>query len=166
MTWPPYYDGTLHVDIAPGAARDLAGNPNWAAPRLSIDYALAFTPAITAAQPSPTRLQTVPFNMIFNKPINSSTLDASDIVVTSGEVRNLRLELRHDGDFGGGAGGPFDGPHGVAVDASSGTIYVADSGNDRVAVFDSDRRHTGDLPGRFRTPLGRGREQPLRGPYT
>ena len=116
------------------------------------------TVEISNGTASPTNLQAVPFTMKFNRQIDDLTLDASDINVSSGAVRNLRLAPQHSATLGGGPGGSqFYYTTGVAVDAS-GAVYVADYGKDHrnasVRVFDSARRYVADLPGSFESPHG------------
>ena len=51
------------------------------------------TAEISTNATSPTFLHTIHFNLTFNKPVNASTLDVSDISATSGTVQNLRTEI-------------------------------------------------------------------------
>ena len=146
----PVSDGTIRVDIPAGAARNAPGIPSAAAARFPIAYdGTPPTPAVAPAQPGPTNLAAVPFNLTFSNPIDASTLEASDIVASSGNATNLRAAAwHHGGTFGGpGSGGiRFDGPAGIAVDAS-GNIYVADRGNDRVRVLDPAGGLVADIAG-------------------
>ncbi len=97
----------------------------------------------------------VPFALAFDRAMNSSTIDASDIEASSGTVLNLRAEFRHaatlDGRIAGD--GRFNAPSGVAVDGS-GSVYVADTRNGRVRVFDSSGAGAGELRGPFGRPTG------------
>ena len=153
-------DGTILVDVPAGAARDLAGNDNAAAERLSITRD-ALTPTFATTATGPASLSTVPFTLEFSKGINASTLDASDIDASSGTVENLLVIPKFDatiggnGSFGGSGTGPgeFANPGGVAVDGS-GNIYVADGGNNRVQIFGPDRMYVASLPGTAATPNG------------
>ena len=143
----PISDGTVLVDIPAGAARDEAGNNSTAAGRFYVRYdGTAPVPAFAAALDGPTNLTAVPFNLTFGEPVNATTLEASDINASSGNVTNLRSVWPHGADFG--ASGPGDGqldePHGVAVDAG-GRVYVADAGNGRVSVFDKAGNHLGHI---------------------
>ena len=150
----PAADGVLLVNIGPGAARDEAGNNSTAAARFLITYWSSppspLIPDVTTVRSGTTDLQTVPFNLTFNKPINEETLETSDIDATSGTVSNLRPVWHHDGSFGDR--GPGDGqltrPIGADLD-SSGRIYVGDGGNRRVAIFDPGWGHVAHIDGRF-----------------
>ena len=63
--------GTVQVDIAAGAARDLAGSPNTAAATLSVDYdPTRPTVLITSAQTGRTNATTLAFNVTFSESVN------------------------------------------------------------------------------------------------
>ena len=150
-------DGTVVVDIPAGVAQDEAGNGNVAAARLAITrHGSPPVPNITPALSGPASPDPAPFLVEFGEKMDASSLDASDFVVSSGEVRNLRPALLHDATFGGrGSGdGQFDYPSGVAVDGSSGRVYVADTFNDRVQAFDPAGNHAGTIAGPFDKPEG------------
>ena len=146
----PEADGTVTVDVAAGAAQDALGNPSRAAKRFSITYdGTPPVPAVAALQPGPTGLAEVPFGLSFSEPVNASTLEASDIVTTSGNVTSLRAAAwHHDEAFGGPGTGDveFAAPSGIAVDGS-GNTYVADRANDRVQVLDTSRGHVDSITG-------------------
>ena len=152
----PESEGTMLVNIPAGAALDDAGNPSRAAARFSIEYdATPPVPTVAPAQPGPSGLRAVPFTVKFSDVMDASTLAASDIVVSSGEVQNLRPALLHDATFGGpgSGGGEFRNPTGVAANAS-GHVYVADKINSRVQVFNRTGAYAADLPGPFSFPSG------------
>ena len=143
-------DGVLDVAIAAGVAQNTAAGKNNAATdrfRMVRDT-LAPDPVITANRANPADPQTVSFDMVFNEHINATTLDESDIDVTSGTVQNLRLEPRYNGTVDVYTAGS------VAVDSSTGTVYVAETGRDRVLVFNSTRDHVANPPGQFGNPSG------------
>ena len=145
----PTLNGTILVDIAANAARDLAGNPSEAAARFSIIYySEPLIPTITGIQQGPTGLRTVSFALNFSKPVAASQLDTSDISATSGTVSNMRFAPQHNGSFGGRGSGDdrFTLPSGVAVNGT-GHIFVADLGNGRISVFDDTRRQIGGITG-------------------
>ncbi len=116
---------------------------------------------ISSGAASPTSLRAVPFGLEFSGAIDASTLDAADISVSSGTVRNLRLEPRHDAALGGegAGGGRFKFPTGVAA-GGPGLAYAADTYNHRVQAFDLDGAHVltfgseGGVDGQFRGPRG------------
>ena len=150
----PASDGTIHVDIPAGAARDAAGRHSGAATRLSVVYdGTPPAPAIAPTQPGPTSPQVVPFGLEFGEAINASTLDASDINASSGTVRNLRFSPQYDAALGSPApdGRAFQSPRNVAVDGS-GNVYVVSAGISRVRIVDSAGDHVADLPGPFGRP--------------
>ena len=166
----PTGDGSLLVDIRPGAVPDPAGNPSVPGDRLVMVYTGSSPiPRIAAAAGDPTRLQTVPFILTFSEHVDEDTFDASDLRVSSGTVRNLEPAVLHT-DLGNGTAGAgtgrLDRPSGVAVDTASGTVYVADTGNGRIAVFNTARHHTANITAGFGNPAGVGRRRrrpPLRG---
>ena len=154
----PAEDGTLHVDIAADRVKDIAGNDNLAADRFSIAYERAqppppqpapsqLVPVIGSTElPGPTSLDPVPFTLEFNRHVNTTTLAASDIEVSSGTVRDLRWTMRDNGTFGesGTGTGQFDDPLDVAVNGT-GHIFVVDHDNDRVQVFDRALDYVGSI---------------------
>ena len=154
----PAGDGTLHVDIGAGVARDNATSPNTAAARFSIVYdGTGPVPVIAPVQAGPTGLNPVPFNMTFSEHVNATVLEASDITATSGTVLDLRPSPSHNATVGttgatGTANGAFNTPSGIAAD-SAGNIYVADRDNDRVQVFDHAGAHIANI-GSLDAPYG------------
>ncbi len=76
----PTGDGTILVDIAAGAAQDAAGNNNTAAGRLAIAYDGGPTPAVSAAQSSPTNAPTIRFAAEFGE--NVTGFEARDVAVS------------------------------------------------------------------------------------
>ncbi len=149
-------DGALLVDIPAGAAHDADGNANLAAERFSIVRdGTPPAPEFAAAQPGPTSLAAVPFDLTFNGRINGATFDASDIGITSGNVENLTAAWLGDSTIGSqGTGiGQLNSPTGVAVD-SAGNAYVADPSLRRVSVFDKAGQHAGDIDYQFSGPRG------------
>ncbi len=149
-------DGALLVDIPAGAAHDADGNANLAAERFSIIRdGTPPAPEFAAAQPGPTNLAAVPFDLTFNGRINGATFDASDIGITSGNVENLTAAWLGDSTIGSqGTGiGQLNGPTGVAVD-SAGNTYVADPSLRRVSVFDKAGQHAADVDYEFSGPRG------------
>ncbi len=153
----PTSDGTILVDVPAGAARDLAGNDNDAAERLSITRD-ALTPTFATTATGPASLSIVPFTLEFSKGINASTFDDSDINVTSGSVENLRALPKLDAYIGsqGTEAGQFITPSAVAID-SAGSIYVSDTPtgtSSRVQVFDSDGNYAASLPGPLNNTIG------------
>ncbi len=158
----PTADGTIRVNIPAGAARDGTDSDSKAA-EFSIRYDSAGpTPAIASTETGYTRLLTVPFTARFGETVNGSTLAASDVDASSGEVRDMRMALQHVANFGriGQGNGQFNWPHAVAVDGFTGYLYVADYHNHRVQVFDSGRNHLatfgghGTGAGQFKLPAG------------
>ncbi len=111
------------------------------------------TVEISTGEGSLTNLTTVPFAAKFSRPVDASTLDASDFNVTSGEVRDLRPALHLNATVGGAGPGQLSSPGGVAVDDSSGTIYVASTGHGLVKIFGPDLGHVANLSG-FPNPHG------------
>ncbi len=113
---------------------------------------------IAAGAASPTALRDVPFGMTFDRPVDSSTLDASDVEASSGKVRDLRA-ARQLAFFPGPAPGEgrFGSPAGVAVDGSTGAIYVADRNGHRVHAFDRKYTLTSPPPPAATWPPGRAR---------
>ena len=149
----PTADGTVQVDIAENATRDLAGNPSEAAARFSITYhGMPLVPTITPVRSGSTNLQTVPFYIEFSRVVDAATLDASDIEATSGTVSDPHPVWKFKDNFGGFGpqNGRFQNPAGIAID--SGRIYVADWNNNRIQVFDSDRRYITEIKNGFDTP--------------
>ena len=151
-------DGTILVDMDAGAAQDAAGNPSREAARFSIARdSESPIPAFAPAEPGPTNLRTVPFAARFSEAINASTLDASDIDVTSGTVGNLRMMLQRSAAFGenGTGAGRLLSPYGVAIDGPAGRIYVADSGNSLVKIFNSTTNaYISNVPVSLASPYG------------
>ena len=137
------------VSLPADRVDDAAGNPNAASDPVRFDrygrlVDVPLTPTIFTVQSGPTDLQTVPFNLTFNRHIDASTLDASDIEVSSGTVRDLRWLLQQNGTFGVFGDDPtartttnnqLSNPIGVAVNGT-GHIFVSDAGNGRISVFD------------------------------
>ena len=107
--------------------------------------------------PGPTSLDPVPFTLEFNRHIDASTLNPSDIVVSSGTVQDLRWMMRDNGTFGESGTGPgqLDDPLGLAVNGT-GHIFVADHDNDRINVYNSTRDYFGSIssPGAFQGKFG------------
>ena len=158
----PESDGTILVDIPAGAALDAAGNATAAAGRFLIVYdGTPPVPAIAPALRGPAGLRAVPFTVEFGEPVNASTLDASDIDASPGDVENLRFAPQHGAALGsrGSGDGRFAWPSGAAVDGA-GNVYVADTGNHRVQVLGPSLNHTatigayGSGDGRFYQPGG------------
>ena len=154
----PTVAGTINVDIAAGAAQSTTGsNPTEAAARFRIFYTdvqpTPLVPAVTPVQRDPTSLESVPFNLTFNRHIDASSLEASDITVSTGTVHDLRTEWYHNKTVGGRGGGgtQFDLPWRMAVNGT-GHVYVADSGNDRVQIFNSTLGDNSTLPRPFDNP--------------
>ncbi len=106
----------------------LAGCAVAAAPHAHAD-SHQLTVEITAGAASPTDMQEVPFTAKFSKPVNATTLDASDFNVTSGTVENLRLVMRLNATIGGSV--QLNDPRDVAVNGS-GAIYVTNEGSGTV----------------------------------
>ena len=143
----PTSDGTVRPEIAAGVARNALGNLNVAAVGPSITYeGTPPVPVITPVQQGPTNLQTVSFRMGFDKYMDAGTIEASDIVASSGTVQNMRFAPQHERNTGGlGTGnGQFFFPYGMALNGT-GHLFVADSVNDRVAVYTPDLVHIDNI---------------------
>ena len=143
----PVSDGTVRVDIAAGVARNALGNLNEATATFSIAYdGTPPVPVITPVPPDPTGLQTVPFHVGFDRYMDAGTIEASDIVASSGTVQNMRFAPQHERNTGGlGTGnGQFFFPYGMALNGT-GHLFVADSVNDRVAVYTPDLVHIDNI---------------------
>ena len=143
----PTSDGTVRVDIAAGVARNALGNLNEATATFSIAYdGTPPVPVITPVPPDPTGLQTVPFHVGFDRYMDAGTIEASDIVASSGTVQNMRFAPQHERNTGGlGTGnGQFFFPYGMALNGT-GHLFVADSVNDRVAVYTPDLVHIDNI---------------------
>ncbi len=151
----PTVDGTVTVNVTAGAARDEAGNPSAAVGLSTTAFnVVRLTPVVEAAAPSPTNLQDVPFRIAFNEPVDSSTLDASDIDASQGDVNGLRLAPQLLSATLGGPAAPLDGPRGAAVDGTTGAVYVANTGNNSIDVFSSAGLRTSSIAGSLDGPRG------------
>lgn len=83
----PGSDGVVRVDIAAGAAEDVAGNPS-AAGSLTVDYdATRPTVDLTSSEPVPTSSTDVSVTATFSEPV--SGLELADLVTGNATVSNL-----------------------------------------------------------------------------
>jgi hypothetical protein len=85
----PTANGTVTVNIAAGAANDLAGNPSLAATEFTIvsDTGDPSVQLSTSAG-TPTNLAAIPFQAVFSETVTG--FEASDITVTNGTVSNFQ----------------------------------------------------------------------------
>ena len=133
---------TLTVGLPAGRVQDLEGSANAESDAASIRAERGPTPSVSTGHGDATGAETVGFLLRFDEAVNASTLDASDIAVSSGTVQNLRFAPARGAEIGAGL---LDDPSGVAVDAEGG-IYVADRGSGLVRIFNRTGDYAGAIP--------------------
>ena len=146
---------TLTVRMQADRVETPGGLANVESGAASIEIAPMLRPTISTVQAGSPALQDVPFNLTFNRHIDASTLDATDIAPSSGTVRDLRTAWTHDASFGtlGSGNDQLDNPYGVAVNGS-GHVFVADRDNNRIQIFNSTMDHVATLEDSFNFPYG------------
>ncbi|MGM0582297.1 MAG: Ig-like domain-containing protein [Bacteroidota bacterium] len=85
----PDAEGTVTIEVAAGAIKDMAGNDNLASDQLEIQYDItAPTVEITTSVSGPTNTAPIPMTITFGEKVN--VIDATDITIGNGTVDNLQ----------------------------------------------------------------------------